>query len=99
MHVNNNMSNSQLSSIGPLNVCFWNIHGQTSKFVGNKFCDPEFLNILATSHIVGFVELHTAHEAYLPGFELIKQKFRQKTHNGPNIAGGLSVFVKNEYNH
>ena len=73
-------SNHQLSSnIGALNVCFWNIHGQTSKLIGDKFRDPEFLNVLGKSHIVGFAELHTESEANLTGFGLIKQKKIEKS--------------------
>ena len=30
----------------------------------------------------------------IPGFRLIKQKFRDKFHKGPKISGGLAVFVK-----
>ena len=92
--------NTQLSqNIGGLNFCFWNIHGQTSKLIGDKFRDPDFLQKIEDSHIVGFVELHTENEANLTGFELLKQKIRKKLHKGPKIAGGLSVFIKPGISH
>ena len=93
-------SNHQLSSnIGAFNICFWNIHGQTSKLIGDKFRDPEFFNVLRTSHIVGFAELHTESDAILTGFDIIKQKIRKNSHRGPKIAGGLAVFVRDGYSH
>ena len=77
-----------------LNVCFWNIHGWKTKTVDNKFQDSEFLDTFSNSDIVGVAELHTSNEVNIPGFKLIKQKFREKNHKGPKISGGLAVFVK-----
>ena len=46
--------------------------------------------------MVGLAELHTSEEASLPGFKLVKQKFRKKCHKGPKISGGIAVFVRND---
>ena len=93
--------NPQLIScpIDDLNITFWNIHGQNSKLIGDKFIDSEFVKELHDAHIVGLVELHTESEPTIPGFKLIKQKIRKKLYKGPKIAGGLAVFVKNEISH
>ena len=80
-----------------LNISFWNIHGKQSKHIGDKFLDDEFLKALCDSHIIGLVELHTESVPNIPGFKLIKQKIRKKTHKGPKIAGGLAVFAKTEF--
>ena len=82
-----------------LDLAFWNIHGKTSKLIGDKFMDAEFLSIINTSQIIGLVELHTESTPIIPGFKLIKQKIQKKVHKGPKIAGGLAVFVKYEIDH
>ena len=41
-----------------LNVSFWNIHSSKLQYVGNKLCDPEFLDILSGRDIIGLGELH-----------------------------------------
>ena len=93
-------SSLQLSyKTGPLNFCFCNIHGQTSKTIENKFNDVDFLQKVENSHIVGLAELHTVSAANLTGFERITHKIREKAHKGPKIDGGLSVFVKPEASH
>ena len=45
------------------------------------------------------MELHAENEPSIPGFSLVKQKIRKKSHKGPEIAGGLAVFVKNKFSH
>ena len=77
-----------------LNICFWNIHGWKSQIIDNKFYDSEFLDTISNNDIVGLAELHTSNEVDIPGFKLIKQKFREKFHKGPKISGGMAVFVK-----
>ena len=50
----------------PEYIYIWDIHGQTSKLIGDKFLDSDFINKLHESHIVGLVELHTEmNQAYL----------------------------------
>ena len=82
-----------------LNFLFWNIHGQTSKEIGDKFSDNKFLELCKDKDILGFAELHTETSPSIAGFKLIKQKIRKKTHRGPKISGGLAVFAKNEISH
>ena len=59
------------------NIMFWNIHGQVSKTLGDKFTDPEFLNVCKGYDILGLAELHTNSEPSLRG-TLIKDKIRAK---------------------
>ena len=81
-------TNFQLSkNIGCLKFCFWNIHGQITKVIEDKFRDPEFLQTLENTHIVGFAELHTEREAKLKGFEFISQKYREKKYKGAKMLG------------
>ena len=82
-----------------LKVAHWNIHGTKSKVIGNKLYDREFLQKILSCDIVGLSELHTSEEVSIPGFKLVKQKFRDKSHKGPKISGGLAVFTKNDLNH
>ena len=35
-------------------------------------------------------------DLFIPGYRLLKQKIRKKTHRGPKIGGGIAVFVKEE---
>ena len=82
---------------GSLKLCYWNIHGWSSKIIGNKLCDKEFLDKILNYDIVALAELHSEKKLSLPGFMNIDQKIRDKTHKGPKIAGGIAIFIKNEY--
>ena len=91
-----NITSSQIKC---LKICYWNIHGWTSKIIGNKLLDSEFLEKICNCDIVALSELHCDKELSLPGFVNIKQKIREKLHNGPKISGGIGIFVKEEYKH
>ena len=73
------------------------IHGWSSKVIGNKLIDPEFLEKVSKFDIVALSELHSEEELSLPGFISIKQKIRKKVHMGPKIAGGIGIFAKEKY--
>ena len=77
-----------------LKIAYWNIHGVQFKVIEDKLSDREFLNNIAKSDILGLAELHTDEEISIPGFKLIKQKFRAKTSKGPKIGGGIAILVK-----
>ena len=79
--------------------CYWNIHGWSSKFAGNKLLDSDFLKKNSDCDIVALAELHSDHELSLPGFVSLKQKIRKKLHKGPKIAGGIGIFVKETHKH
>ena len=80
-------------------VCYWNIHGWSSKIIGNKLVDSDFLEKIANCDIVALSELHSNKELSLPGFVSIKQKIRKKLHRGPKIAGGIGIFIKEDCEH
>lgn len=61
-----------------LKISYWNIHGHTSKCVGDKLSDPEFLNLVKGIDILGMGELHAEEEVCIPGFINVKQKNRKK---------------------
>ena len=85
--------------VNSLNSCYWNIHGWTSKEIGSKLTDLEFLDKISKCDIVALSELHCDKEVSLPGFISVKQKIRKKLHKGPKISGGIGIFVKEEYKH
>ena len=76
-----------------LRCLYWNIHGISSRILGNKNEDPEFLEIISDFDIICLSELHTNKIISLPGFYLKKQKFRRKNHKGPKIGGGIAVYI------
>ena len=82
-----------------LNIAYWNIHGHKSTCIGDKLCDPEFLNLVKEADVLGIGELHAESEVSVPGFINVKQKIRTKNFRGPKIAGGIAVFVREEVNH
>ena len=96
-----NVENIPLSGSlgGRVSLLFWNIHGQVTKSVGNKFADVDFLNVCKNFDILGIAELHTTSKPSIKGFKLIKDKIRKKIHKGPKISGGIAVFVKKEIEH
>ena len=92
--------NSDCISIGAKGVCnllYWNIHGQVTEIVGNKFTDIEFLKVCKDYDILGISELHTDTTPSIKGFKLIKDKKRQS--KGPKKSGGIAVFAKKEIAH
>ena len=92
-----NLENLILENNKILKILFWNIQGQYSKLAGNKFRDPDFLDLIADKpHLLGMAELHTNEIPSISGYHLIKQKIRKKTHKGPKISGGIAVFARND---
>ena len=85
------MDSFQLDS---LNIGYWNINGHTSKYLGDKLLDREFVDVVNTCDIIGLGELQAKGDVDIPGFKSIKQKVREKKCAGPKIAGGLGVYVK-----
>ena len=78
-----------------IKICYWNIHGTKSEIIKNKLLDTEFIKKLKNSDIVTLSELHTEEKGlFRPGYKLVKQKIRKKTHKGPKISGGIAVFAK-----
>ena len=86
--------NSVLIEKNHLNCLYWNIHGISSKILGEKTKDKRFLETISTFDIIGISELHTKNYLSIPGFQSKKQKFRPKKHKGPKIGGGIAVFIK-----
>ena len=82
-----------------LKIGYWNIHGHTSKLIGDKMLDPEFLEAISGIDIIGIGEIHSQNEISIPGFVSIKQKIREKTTKGPKLAGGIGIFVRGEVSH
>ena len=78
---------------------FWNIHGHMSQQIGDKLKDPEFYSVVSDLDIIGLGELHSESEVNIPGFINKKQKIREKKFNGPKIAGGIGLFVRDELDH
>ena len=76
-----------------LRCLYWNIHGISSRILGEKNEDPEFLKIISSSDIICISELHASKTISIPGFYLKKQKFRAKKHRGPKIGGGIAVYI------
>ena len=76
-----------------LRCLYWNLHGVSSKILGDKNNDPTFLKIVSSFDVIGISELHTKKVISIPGFYLKKQKFRPKRHKGPKIGGGIAVYV------
>ena len=86
-------------TLNHLKCIYWNIHGITSKILGDKTEDPEFLKTISECDIIGLSELHTDKPISIPGFSVIKQRIRPKHHKGPKIGGGLAVLIKHNIAH
>ena len=77
-----------------LKVSYWNIHGHTSKVVGDKLCDPEFLDMVRETDILGMGELHAEEKVSIPGFVNIKQINSSKKICGTKSSGRYSSVCK-----
>ena len=79
-------------------ICgYWNINGHSSKYLGDKLLDQEFINVVSECDIIGLGEIQSERDVDIPGFKRIKQKIREKNSIGPKIAGGLGVFVREKF--
>ena len=79
-----------------LRCLYWNIHGIYSQILGDKNNNHEFLKIIADFDVICISELHTNNVISIPGFCVMKQKFRPKNHKGPKIGGGIAVYISQE---
>ena len=75
---NSEKINSVQFSMLSLLCSHWNIEGHKSVIVGNKLEDPEFLNVISKSDIVGLTELHANEEICIPGYNCLKFKKIEK---------------------
>ena len=91
-----NVSGSNSASI---NVGYWNIHGYTSKVIGQKVRDREFLDVIGDCDVIGIGEIQSSNKINIEGYISIDQKIRDKTTKGPKISRGIGVFVKKEISH
>ena len=57
-----------------LKCMYWNIHGISSKIIGEKTKDPTFLKIISGFDIISISELHTDKPISVPGFSVKKTK-------------------------
>lgn len=58
---------------------YWNLHGVSSKILGDKNNDPNFLKTISSYDVIGVSELHTKNYTSIPGFYLKNtQNFREK---------------------
>ena len=81
-----------------LKISSWNINGITSKYLGNKLYDTDFLNELEGSEIVGITETHV-HKGIqdilaIPGYIRVAYKYKPLKTKMNKGYGGLAVFVK-----
>ena len=84
-------------SISSLICGYWNINGHSSKYLGAKLLDKEFIDVVSKCDIIGLGEIQSERDVDIPGFKRIKQKIREKNSIGPKIAGGLGVFVREKF--
>ena len=70
------------AKVNALKYTFWNMHGYKSKYVGNKLFDPDFVEMLSNTDIIGLGELHAEEKVSIPGFINKKQKIREKNLKG-----------------
>ena len=81
-----------------LKFCTWNIHGYTSRQIGNKLHNEDFLEIQKDVDFIGLTETHIHEEILenlsIPDFRLISYKNRNKNLKSNTASGGIAVFVR-----
>ena len=66
-------------SISSLICGYWNINGHSSKYLGEKLLDKEFIDVVSKCDIIGLGEIQSERDVDIPGFKRIKQKIRKKS--------------------
>ncbi len=83
-----------------LKFCSWNIQGYSSRQIGNKFQDNEFLACFKGIDFIGLTETHMHNEVVdkmnIPGFCRLKMKNQLKNLKSNTAQKGIAVFVKEE---
>ena len=59
--------NDSGSTNASINVGYWNIHGYTSKVIGKKIRDREFLDIIGDCDIIGIGEIQCSSKIDIEG--------------------------------
>ena len=81
-----------------LKFCSWNIHGYSSRLLGNKFEDEDFLDTFKDVDVVGLTETHIHDEVLdqmnIPGFHRLKVKNQPKNEKSNKASKGIAVFVR-----
>ena len=81
----------------PIQISAWNINGFRSRLVGDKLCEPSFLNEIKSDDVIALVETHNSDKndsLSIPGYRRIKVKNRKETNNSNKKSGGLAYFAK-----
>ena len=83
-----------------LKFCAWNIQGYSSRQIGNKFEDKEFIKSFEDIDFIGLTETHIHQETIdkmnIPGFHRLKMKNQPKNKKSNTAPKGIAVFVKEE---
>ena len=81
-----------------LKFCSWNIQGYSSRLIGNKFEDKEFLKIFEDVDFIGLTETHMYAEVLdkmnIPGFHRLHTKNQPKNKKSNTASKGIAVFVR-----
>ncbi len=85
-----------------LRISSWNIHGHIHRLAANrdnKFNNPDFLELLCNSHIVGLSETHAGpyDDIDIPGYVIFKN-CREISRND-RFFGGVAVYVRESLAH
>ena len=80
------------SEVSYVTCGYGNINGHRIKYLRDKLLDRGFLEGVTECDIIGLREIQSEGEVEIPGFKSSKQKVRDKTFVGPNIAGGIRFF-------
>ena len=84
----------------PIQISAWNLNGFRSRILGDKLCDPSFLNEIKNDDVIALVETHNSDKndtLSIPGYTRIKVKNRKetsKTKKSNKNSGGLALFAK-----
>ena len=87
---------SRLTSSKRLSFCAWNIHGITSKSLGNKLQSTDFLDIINGSEFIIVTETWKCSNVDVTGYRSIIQNGVTSKNGGRN-SGGIILLYKNVF--
>jgi len=87
---------SRLTSSKRLSFCAWNIHGITSKSLGNKFQSTDFLDIINGSEFIILTETWNCSNVDVTDYRSIIQNGVTSKNGGRN-SGGIILLHKNVF--
>ena len=80
-----------------LSFCAWNINGLSSKCIGSKLQNPDFLNVIDNCDFILLTEIGNCTDLEITGYKSFVQcSTPNQSRKGGRNSGGIALLFKNK---